>query len=68
MATQTITTTGAEDTRILEAFGNYLRLAGNATAAQVKAAQIDWVRTIVRDYEKRKAILALVPAADIAPT
>ena len=38
MATLTITTTSQQDTRIVTAFGHYLGLPGNASAAQVNSA------------------------------
>ena len=54
MATMTITTTGAQDTRIIAAFRD---LTGNptATAADVKAWMIRHLRGLVHSYETRVA-------------
>lgn len=51
MATVTITTTAAEDTRIAAAMGSYLTLGRPATAAEVKAAITTWISTMVQSYE-----------------
>ena len=51
----TITTTAGQDTRIVAAFGKYLGLPGNATAAQVKTEIFNFVRQIVAEQEKRTA-------------
>lgn len=66
MATVTITTTTAEDNRLAPAFGAYLNLPGNATAAQVKQALIDFMKGVVHNYEA--AQLAKGVGADIGPT
>jgi hypothetical protein len=66
MATVTITTTAAEDSRLAPAFGAYLSLPGNATAAQVKAALVVFMKQIVHQYEADQ--LAKTGPADIAPT
>ena len=73
MATTTITTTAGEDARIVVAFGHYLQLPGSATQPQVKAAIIDFVRTVVLNDERKVAADAAVVAAYagvtlIAPT
>lgn len=57
MATLTITTTAAEDARLVVAFGAKLELPGNATAAQIKADVIAYVRTVVADQERIAASL-----------
>ena len=68
MATLTITTTGAQDTRIIAAFGDKLGLGGNANAAQVKADIIAYIKNIVQSYETRAAAVAaadaVVPMSD----
>lgn len=63
----TITTTGAEDTRIAVAFGAHLGLAGNANAAQVKAAVVEFIKGVVREQERLAAVRATI-VTDIAPT
>lgn len=74
MAVQTITTTAGEDTRLAAAFGDYLGLRNggglprNATAAEIKGAQIAWATGIVIAYEDKVAKAALTPATPIAPT
>lgn len=55
MATLTITTTGAQDARIVAAFGKYLNLSGDASAAQVKAAVIEFIVDTVKLYERKVA-------------
>lgn len=72
MAVTTLTTTGAEDTRIAAVAGADLGLGRNANAAESK----QWVGNLIRDrvktvedaMGKRAAIAAFVPAAPIAPT
>jgi len=54
MATLTITTTGAQDTRIIEAFRDRLG-DPTATAAEVKTWLIDQLRNVVHSYETRLA-------------
>lgn len=64
MATVTITTTGAQDTRIAAAWGDRLSLGGPASLAQIKAAIIDMaIRQVVQNYEQRLAVAALAPTA-----
>lgn len=67
MATMTINTSGAEDTRLAAAFGKYLGLAGNASAAQIKTATISWLTEIVRSQEYRTQSDAIV-IVPIGPT
>ena len=68
MATLTITTTGAQDTRIAAAFGKYLGLPGNASAAQIKAEVFNFVRLIVADQEKKAAEAAALATANAGLT
>lgn len=68
MASVTITTTGAQDTRLGPAFGALLGLSGNANASQVKAYLIDHMRTIVQNYEREQARKALSEPAAFDPT
>jgi hypothetical protein len=53
MATLTITTTAAQDTRISAAFGENFN--GNATGAQVKADIIEYIKQRGLSYELRQA-------------
>ena len=68
MATLTITTTAAQDARIVAAFGKYLGLPGNATAAQVKAEVAAFIRLKVLEYEKIAAVQTATDAAIAALT
>lgn len=54
-ASTTITTTGAEDARIVVAFGDYLRLGRNATQGEVKSAISVFVQGVVFNYEAEQA-------------
>ena len=68
MATMTITTTAAQDSRIIAAFRD---LTGNpaATAADVKAWMIGHLRGMVHSYETRVANEAASAAVvQIEPT
>jgi hypothetical protein len=60
VATLTITTTGAQDARIVAAFGARLRLGGNANAAQVKQEVIRFIANVVQQYEQEEAAKAAV--------
>lgn len=51
----TLTTTGAEDVRIVAAFGDYLHLGRNATQAEVKGAIGTFVKGVVFNYEAEQA-------------
>lgn len=51
MAVLTITTTTAQDAKIVAAFGRALGLGRNATGPEVKAAVINYIRQIVRADE-----------------
>ena len=53
MATITINTTAAQDTRIIAAFRD--RLGPEATGADVKAWLIDQLKGVVHSYETRLA-------------
>lgn len=69
MATLTITTTAAQDARIVEAFGAYLNLDRNATAAEVKQAVIRFVVDVVHSHETAKAAKAAILGTErITPT
>lgn len=69
MATLTINTTGAEDTRISAAFGNDIGTGVNATAPQVKAAVIAFIRTKTLSFEQQQAAAAAIAAVtQIGPT
>lgn len=67
MATLTITTTAGEDARLVVAFGAALGLGRNATAAEVKAAVVNYIKATVRDQERLAAVAAAV-VTDITPT
>lgn len=73
MATLTITTTAAQDARLVVAFGRKLNLVNgsgaprNATAAEIKADIISYVRAVVNDQE-RLAVVAANPSAAFDPT
>jgi len=58
MATLQIVTTGAQDTRIVAAFGAKLGLPGNASAAQVKADIVNYIKSVVHGYETQQAAIA----------
>jgi hypothetical protein len=51
MATLTINTTSAQDIRLVDAYGKYLNLGRNATAAEIKFDIIQSIKQIVRDKE-----------------
>jgi len=67
MATLTITTTGAQDARIVAAFGAKLGLVGNASAAQVKADVIRYLKSVVQSYETEQAAAAAANAVVAIP-
>ena len=67
MATMTITTTGAQDARLVVAFGKQLGLGRDATAAEIKAEIIRFTRTVVQDQE-RLAVVQANPPVDFDPT
>ena len=55
MAIQTITTTAAEDAALVAAFGWYLGLGRNATAAEIKAATAVFWRGVVQGFQQSQA-------------
>ena len=58
MGTLTVNTTGAQDARIVAAFGDKLGLEGNASAGEVKTDIIAYIKGIVHSYETRQAAIA----------
>lgn len=69
MATLTITTTSAQDARIVKAFGSYLNLGRNATASEVKTHLIGRLKQIVHDQERLIAVAAAeATLTDIEPS
>jgi hypothetical protein len=68
MASITITTTGAQDTRLTVAFGDYLHPGTNATTADVKSWLISELRRVVHEYETRQAVAAVPPPAAFDPS
>jgi hypothetical protein len=69
VATLTITTTGAQDARIVYAFGKALNLGRDATGPEVKAAVIAYITNTVRGIEARDAAEAAAAAVTpISPT
>ena len=77
MATLTINTTSAQDTRIVAAFGKQLNLETtddppvprDATGAEVKAEVINFIKTTVLRQEQRAAAQTASDAvSEISPT
>lgn len=69
MATLTITTTAAQDARIVAAFGKQLGLGRDATLAEVKAAIIQYVTNAVQAQEQiTAAATALAGVTLVVPT
>lgn len=69
MGTLTITTTAAQDVRILAAFKEKLMLEVNPTQAQVKDWVINTIRSVVIEYEKREALKqAIINVEEFTPT
>ena len=69
MGTITITTTAAQDTRLLAAFKDRLLLETNPSAAEIKAYIVQVLRDVVLDYEKREALKqAVVNLQEFTPT
>ena len=56
MATLTINTTTAQDTRIIAAFGARLGLGRNATGAEVKQQIIQFITNAVQEQEQASAV------------
>ncbi len=67
MAVLTITTTGAQDARLVVAFKRHLNLAQNATAAEIKADIIRYLRAVVVNAEAEAAREALEAPAPFDP-
>lgn len=69
MGTLTITTTAAQDARMVAAYGRLLGTADangvvrNATAAEVKAAIIQNTKNVVAAYEAQRAVELSTPAS-----
>lgn len=68
MATVTITTTAPQDARLGPAFGDLLKLGGNATTAQVKQWLIDQLTNVVIQYEQQQAIKAIAAPGAFTPS
>ena len=69
MATTTINTTGAEDARIVAAFGARLGLGRNATGPEVKQQIAQFVISVVQGYEQQVAAAAATAGVTtISPT
>jgi len=61
MGTLTITTTTQQDNLIVAAFGDRIGLPGNASAAQVKAEVINFMKRVVETYERKQNDNAFTP-------
>lgn len=59
-ASVTISTDSGQDARLAPAFGDKLGLGRNATAAEVKADLISYMRGVVLNYETEQAKKAIV--------
>jgi hypothetical protein len=75
MATTTITTTAAQDSRLVVAFGSRLQtrdannVRRNATAAEIKADLIRYMTQVVLEEERAAAAKAAANAVtEITPT
>lgn len=69
MATITITTSAAQDARIVDAFGKRLNLGRNATAAEVKQQIVQFLINAVQEQEQKTAMQsALAGVTPITPT
>ena len=62
MATLTITTTVNQASRIAAAFGSRLNPPRDATAAEIKADMIAYIKGIVHSYETQQAANAAANA------
>ena len=58
MSTLTITTTAAQDARIVKAFGARLGLGRDATGGEVKANVVQFLRDVVHQTEQEAAVKA----------
>ena len=63
MATFTITTPGAQDARILAAFGKRLGLPGDATGAQVKQQIVQFLINAVQEQQTTVTVAAPITPA-----
>lgn len=68
MASFSIAVTAEQAQRVSAAYGDFLGLGRDATLAEVKAALIAEVRSVVRAYETRAAIAAVAAPTDVEPT
>ena len=69
MGSLTINTNGAQDARIIAAFGTRLNLGRNATGAEVKQQIIQFLINAVQEQEQRTAVQAAVDGVTpIVPT
>ena len=68
MPITTITTTLDHAQRIAAAYGDKLNLPGAATEAQIKAALIDEIKSVVRGYEAKLAHSTVTLSPDVEPT
>jgi len=67
MATMTITTTGAQDTRIIAAFR--ARYGQDKTAVDIKTWLIGHLKALVHSYEtEQAAVAAAAGVTEITPT
>lgn len=64
MASTTLTYTTQQGSRVATAYGNYLGLGRDATAAEIKAEIWNGIRLLVAAYEKKTAEAAAIAAAD----
>jgi len=67
MPSLTITTTAEQASRLASAYGAKLGLGRDATQAEVKAALIAEMKSVVRSYEAERAHRSVVIPADIEP-
>lgn len=67
MATLTINTTAPQDARLVVAFGAKIGLGRNATASEIKADIINYIRAVVFDQE-RLAVVSSNPSSALDPT
>lgn len=58
MATLTITTTSAQDARLVKAFGADLGLGHDASGAEIRGAILNYMKSVVHRQEVKAATLA----------
>lgn len=69
MATLTITTTPAQDARLIVAYGAHLGLGRSATAAEIKSSVVEHIKSIVYAHETaQQAAAAAAAVVKISPT